>query len=374
MADRVVLIALALRPDGAGVSTYIRELSAALVEATDVPIAAVVQADAIGVLHPRIEPIVRSVRGGALRALENLRPVKGAALVHGLDVDLPLRATRSVSPTTLRSVSRIPPDLAGSSRQNGVPTVATIHDLSVFDTPWAHSRTKAVAERAIYRRTASRADALIAVSSFTAARVAAVFGRVASVVHEAPSSAATNPADEATIAELRQRLALPEQFVLHVGTVEPRKDVPTLGDACVRAGLPLVLAGRVSDPALVPPGALALGFVDAADLPALYGAATVVAYPSLYEGFGLPPLEAMAMGAAVVATDAGALAEVLGDGASIVPTGDAGALAAAISALAGDDGARASLVQRGRARAAGFSWEAAARKTVEVYRSLGIDC
>ncbi|HET6795120.1 MAG TPA: glycosyltransferase family 1 protein, partial [Acidimicrobiales bacterium] len=173
-----------------------------------------------------------------------------------------------------------------------------------------------------------------------------------------------------------------------LGTVEPRKDLPTL----VRA-FDLV-AGEQPDLHLVvagPPGwgmadyeravaaashrsrIVRLGYVSGDDRAALLASATVFAYPSLYEGFGLPPLEAMLAGVPVVTTDAGALPEVVGDAAEVVGVGDAEGLARALAAVISDEGRRGALIDRGRARTREFSWERSAEGLVGLYRDAAED-
>lgn len=346
MRPRVVLNALALEPAGSGVQTYQRELLRVLPAARDdLAFSAVVQARSVGLLPPGVLARVRADCRGARRSLEGLRQVRDAALIHGLDVDLPLRP--------------------------GAPTVATVHDLAVFDTPEAFGGRRAAGKRLTTARVLRRADLLIAVSAFTAERIRARCGRDAVVVHEAVPSDC-GPAPAAEVVALRHRMGLPERFVLYVGNLEPRKDVPLLAAACRRIDVPLVLAGSHIATVAVPAGAQHVGHVSRADLPALYGAATVVAYVSRYEGFGLPPLEAMAAGAPVVATRTGALGDVAGDAACFVPIGDEEALAGALARLMADADARDALVAAGRRAVAALSWAETARATGALYRQLGV--
>jgi len=160
--------------------------------------------------------------------------------------------------------------------------------------------------------------------------------------------------------------------VLHVGNIEPRKDLATLAEACARVGVPLVVTGQGLWSTAAPESVLEVGHVPARDLPALYGAAALVGYASRYEGFGLPPVEAMACGAAVVSTPVPAVAEVVGDGASTFTPGDVTGLAATLTTLLGDDARRADLAARGVEAVRALTWDRTARATAAVYRSLGL--
>ncbi|MCZ7534839.1 MAG: glycosyltransferase family 4 protein [Acidimicrobiia bacterium] len=345
MHARIVLNALALTPGGSGVQTYIRNLVRALPECVEAELAAVVQSDATGELPSGVAAMERRSCYGVRRSLEGLRSVGAADLVHGLDVDLPLRP--------------------------GAPTVSTVHDLSFLDVPWAYGRLHRVAKLSTMRRSVRRADALIAVSGFTADRIRHHFRRDAEVVHLAPAPGFAPPAP-GDVAAVREAYGLPAEFVLHVGNLEPRKDVPTLAAACREAGVLLVLAGGSIATVDVPAGARLLGYVDVARLPALYAAASAVAYVSRYEGFGLPPLEAMACGAAVVATRVGALPELAEGAVEWVPARDPEAQAVAIRSLVADEEHRSELAAAGLAAVARLSWTETARRTAGVYGSLGI--
>ncbi len=306
---------------------------------------AVVQEDTAHTLPAGVTAMIRPSSAGWRRAASGLRPVGPADLVHGLDVDLPLRPR--------------------------APTVITVCDLSVFDVPWAFSRRRARGEQFLVRRAVQRADAVIAISNFTAERIRARFGRDA-VVTNLAAAPRFRPATEADLERVRRRYELPETCVLYLGAVEPRKDVATLATVCRDLGIPLVTGGPVLDPQARVAGVRHVGYVDADDLPALYGAATVVAYPSHYEGFGLPPIEAMASGAAVVATAVGALPEVAAGGAELVPPGNAAALRDAIAGLVRDRERRAELAAAAAGVAARLSWARTVDETLAVYRRLGV--
>jgi glycosyltransferase involved in cell wall biosynthesis len=174
----------------------------------------------------------------------------------------------------------------------------------------------------------------------------------------------------------------PRSYVLFVGTVEPRKGVDVLlaaHAALRRQGRPdlrLVVAGPPGwgeTPSLDGPGVVAPGRVDEATLDALYRGAAALAVPSRSEGFGLPALEAMARGCPVVASNAGALPEVVGDAGLLVPPGDPDALAAALESLLSDDSLAASLGAAAHRRAATFTWSACVAAHLAAYQAaLGI--
>lgn len=344
VSGRIVLGAMALRPGGSGVQTYERELIAALARLLpEAELAAVVQKDAVAELPASVAAIRRPVAAGVVRALLALRPEPDAVLFHGLDVDLPLG--------------------------QGGPLVSTVHDLAVFDTPWAFARVRAVGERILLRRSLRRADAIIAVSAFTAERLHAVTGRTASVIPLAPAAWARIPA-YGEIRRVRSRYALPPRFVLQAGTLEPRKRPDVVAAALDGLGVPLVLAGAGTDGPGRPPGSIGLGYVDSRDIPALYAAADVVAYASAYEGFGLPPVEAMACGAVVVASAVGGIREAVGDGGIVVRGLDPADWSPRLREALEDAGLRAETLAAARCRVRDRGWGDVAAETVDVYRGV----
>jgi glycosyltransferase involved in cell wall biosynthesis len=173
---------------------------------------------------------------------------------------------------------------------------------------------------------------------------------------------------------LRDRYELPARFILAVGNLQPRKNLARLVEATTRLGAPLVIVGRahwgVASAAPETATVRYLGYVPLEDLVGLYGLCAVFAYPSLYEGFGLPALEAMAAGAPVVASDRGAIPEVVADAAVLIDPTDVDAIAAGLAAVLEDDALATSLRTRGRARASFYSWDESAKVLLERARSL----
>jgi glycosyltransferase involved in cell wall biosynthesis len=342
---RIVYNALPLDPRGGGVSTYIRELLAGMGDAVDAELVAAVHPVGVAELATGITPLVKGEGHGVKRALISATGFGPADLTHGLDIDLPLRR----------------PGLM----------VATVHDMAIFDTPWAFPKHRVIGERVLLRHSLRRADAIVAVSAFTAERVKSLTGRDATVVHSAPSPHMAAPSSE-EVGRVRWHYELPDRFVLHVGNIEPRKDIGTLAEACRLVDIPLVLTGHSLWGHQPPGGAVEIGHVPRSDLPALYGAATLVGYASRYEGFGLPPVEAMACGAPVITTPVPVITEVVGDGAETFQPGDVEGLAGTLRQLLGDETRRHELAKRGGERVRTLSWARTAQGTAEVYRSLGL--
>jgi glycosyltransferase involved in cell wall biosynthesis len=274
------------------------------------------------------------------------------------------------------------------------PTVVTVHDLSFALFPDLFRGANATYLRLFTRISCQRAARLIAVSENTRADVIRLYGvsgqRVEAIPHGV--DAQFHPRLPGEVAEFRRAHALPDHFILFVGTLEPRKNLIKLIEAfsnlkrlrCAPAqvspisNLKLVLVGGKGwyyGPIFAAVERLNLkecvifaGYVPADELPLWYGAARVFAFPSRYEGFGMPVLEAMACGTPVVTSTASSLPEVVGDAALTVSPDDVDALTDALHRALADTGWREQARAKGLARAAKFTWESTARLTAAVYR------
>ena len=263
------------------------------------------------------------------------------------------------------------------------PFVVTVHDLSFLFYPHSFRSLRRSYLRVFARMSVRRARRVIAVSESTKHDLVEIYGispAKIDVVHNGvDASFQPLPADQ--VAAFRQQRGLPDRFVLFVGTLEPRKNIVGLIEAYAKLPKerpPLVLVGgkgwfydeifgRVEALELTDEVHFA-GFVPTEDLPLWYNAADLFVYPSVYEGFGLPPLEAMACGTAVITSTASSLPEVVGKAGQLVDPTDTDALATAMEQVLGNRDLQQEMQAAGLVQAGDFSWEKAARQTVDSYR------
>lgn len=360
---------------GAGIGRYTRELVRAL-----------------AALDPRADYrlFVAGARGGTLPAPpgENfhytparLNDAWFARLWHRARLPLPIETW--TGPVDLLHA----PDFTLPPVRRGTRTLLTVHDLSFTRAPeTAAPGLRAYLERVV-PRSVRRADHVLADSEATRQDLMELYGTPGekiSVLYSGVDARFEPVSDPVAIERVREKYGLGQgAYILSVGTVQPRKNYGRLAEALHRLGRPdlrLVIAGGkgwLEDALYRQIEALDLGermrfagFVDDDDLPALYSDARVFAFPALYEGFGLPPLEAMACGVPVVASNVSSIPEVVGDAGLLVDPLSVDELAGAIERALDDETLRADLTRRGLDRARRFTWERAARQLLSHYDDL----
>lgn len=259
------------------------------------------------------------------------------------------------------------------------PAVVTVHDVSYSRHPeWYGRRTRAFLAEGTRR--AVKHALVVTDSRFSADEMVTLYGADPRRIEVVPLAAdpryrPRNPAP------VRSKYGLPERFVLYLGGVHERRRFELLLGALAKLGAngaPLVVAGPVAEEALAVGLARAgltdeldlrlLGYVPDEDLPGLYSAATCFAWPSVYEGFGLPPLEALACGTPTIVADASSLPEVVGDAALRVPPDDLDALSEALGRVLGQPTLRSELAAAGPLQAAKFRWDRTASLMLDLYR------
>ena len=274
-----------------------------------------------------------------------------------------------------------------------VPTLVTIHDLIPIVLPEYRGGPAVRLYTSLVAAAAARASLVLTDSQASRRDILAHLpvpaGRVR-VVYLAPAPHYRPITDAATLQAVRRKYGLPERFVLWLSGFDVRKNAGALLHAYTWVAralgdeFPLVVAGRLPthdtpffpDPRCIAArleiaGAICYpGHIDEGDKPAVYSAATVFVYPSRYEGFGLPVLEAMACGTPVVTSDVTSLPELAGEAAFLVAPEDTRSMAAAIISLCIDEAPREQMRRRGKAQAANFTWERTALQTLDAYHEV----
>ena len=270
----------------------------------------------------------------------------------------------------------------------GIPVVLTIHDVSYELHPEWYPYRRDRLRRSFYRRSAKTAARVLTVSAFSASEISRAYGIPLECITVTPLGVHSRfGAGDANLP-----LDLPahvlEPFLLHVGDLHERRNLTVVVDALLEArrhfgaaaAMSLVLAGvdrgvaeglcAMAAQADAPEAVVALGPVEEDRVRALYRGALALVYPSLYEGFGLPLVEAMASGTPVLASHEASIPEVLGGAGLLLDPRDVSAWREAIIRLVNDEALRADLRARGLARAATFTWQRTARLTLDVYREV----
>jgi glycosyltransferase involved in cell wall biosynthesis len=272
-----------------------------------------------------------------------------------------------------------------------IPVVATIHDLSFERMPETFTRRGSLQLKLTVRRTAKKAAMITTGSEYSRQDLLSIYKlspeKVAVTNYGIGSQFVPQPSAPNEAEEIRGRFGVSRDFLLAVGSLQPRKNLVRLIRAYARlrseredfrpqlviVGRKLWLASEIFGEVKRQQWAddvILTGYVADEDLPALYRAARAFVYPSLFEGFGLPPLEAMACGTPVVTSDVTSLPEVTGDAALLIDPNDERALANAMIEIVNNDALRAELRERGIAQAKKFTWRDAAEKTLSLYQKV----
>lgn len=366
---RIGIDAHAAEADGSGNATYIRGIIRALLDAAP-------PHEIILYVTDRGHPFYRMLPDLGPRVI--LRELRPRTPFLRIPVMLPLAASRDAL-DVLHVQYIAPPFHRGR-------LVATIHDLGFLRVPSTFSRSFVKRSTVLVRRTAGRADRVITGSAFSRDDLIAEYGldpKKISVIPYGigPEFFAAAGASEEEAARVLARLGIEKPYILSVGRLNPRKNLPVLARAFDRlkksTGLPfrLVLAGpadyRTKETLEAVSGAApdvrVAGFVPDRDLPILYREAEIFVYPSLFEGGGLPALEAMAAGTPVIASNTSSLPEMVGEAGILVDPESVDDIARALVRLATDPDLRRTLREKGRTRAGTMTWESAARATLRVY-------
>ena len=269
-----------------------------------------------------------------------------------------------------------------------VPNVVTFHDMIFFTHPNMHTIPKRIFFPGIVKHSARKADYIITDSESTrsdAIRLLSIPPDKIETIHLGYQDIFRPLDDPDLLTTIRQKYHLPQKFILYAGALEPRKNVPMLLTVFEQLAqhqpeLHLVLTGgtgwdnqetlALMNSMHFKDRIIRLGHIDHTDLPAIFNLADVFVYPSLYEGFGLPPLEGMACGTPVITTNISSMPEVVGNTGILVPPNDEGALFRAIQQVLGDKHLRQRLQEAGPQRAANFTWKHTAEKTLEIYQRV----
>lgn len=269
-----------------------------------------------------------------------------------------------------------------------VPSVITFHDMTFFIHPEMHTLSKRAFFPWIMHHSSRKADMIITDSESTrrdAMQLLAIPPEKIVTVHLGYQDIFRPITDTAILDAVREKHHLPEHFILYVGAVEPRKNLPLLlnvFDILVQQGYSqhLVIVGGLGwlyqdvltqiDKLRAKDRIHRMGHIPYADLPVFYNLADVFVYPSIYEGFGLPPLEGMACGTPVITSDISSMPEFVGDAGVLAPPNDEAALLEAIQTVLSDDALRGRLAKDGPKQAANFTWKHTAEKTMNIYEQV----
>jgi glycosyltransferase involved in cell wall biosynthesis len=295
--------------------------------------------------------------------------------------------------SVLKDLKQQKPDLFFAPTSYIIPALApkwlkviiTVHDMVAFLFPGSHNTKAVLIERLTLRRAIKKASQVFVVSENTRKDLLKRFKYPQNHIHLVPCAPADfyrEPLDAEDLAKFRQKYKLPEKFILAVGTLEPRKNFGTLikSFVLIKSKLPdskLVIVGKkgwkyeniearlkefkLENDVIFP------GYLEAQDLKKMYTLATIFVFPSLYEGFGIPPLEAMACGCPVISSNVASLPEVVGDAGILIDPKNARKIADSVVSLIENDQIRNMLIERGRRRAEKFSWKASAEAALAVF-------